>query len=534
MSRPNALAREGWSRVAADNRLTPLFAPLDFLLASGGDSRLAVDRDTRLNGYGCRPYPRPEAFTFASSTATSVSTRAYARAAAAREALIAATIEDEDSFDAQIESLRMRLLAHLGLAGSGVEIVFSPSGTDAQLQASFLAQTLLGGPLASVVVAADETGSGTGFAIMGRHFNTSTALGHPVVKGEPVAGFAADTTRIDIAACDEAGRPRSLAAIDRDVLAAFARAIRDGRKVLLQTMDRSKLWRRAPSQACIAEIAARWPDAVQIVVDACQMRLSPERIRATLDRGQMVLITGSKFFTGPPFSGALLVPPAHAGALSGRVLVPHGLRDYTNRSDWPSRWMNLRSDLPDGFNAGQWLRWEAALAEIDAYFAVPEPFRMASLSRFSTAAARLIATGGLELLAEDPADSSDPIDDREFTSRTILPFILRARGAALSRDAAAGIYRALNRDVSERLPPGATAEEKAVAAQLCHIGQPVAVRDAAGAETAALRISAGARIVSESWCTDFARASRNLDGECDEVRRIVEKIRLLLRDQIVA
>ena len=536
MSPQNALARTGplgdRRLQAARSLLGPLFAPLDFLLAGGGDTRLAVDPETGLNGYGCRPFPRPEAFTFASSTATSISDHAYAAAGAAREALVAATIAREGAFDARIEAMRARLLALLGLAGSGTEIVFTPSGTDAQLQALFLVQTFLGGPLTSIVVAADETGSGTGFAVTGRHFNTCTALGHNVLKGDALAGMG-DVTRMDISVCDESGRVRSLDETDRDVIAAVQSAVCNGRKVLLQTMDRSKLWRRAPSQGCVREIQARWPNAVQVVVDACQMRASPERIRSYLGRGEMVLVTGSKFFTGPPFSGALLVPAFLSAQFCGDVRIPRGLCDYSNASDWPPRWHSICAQLPDTCNVGQWLRWEAALAEMETYFDVPQSFRDKALQRFGATASHLIGAGGLDLLDEDPCDASDSIDDREFTTRTILPFLVRRGGKPLTRPAAAGIYRALNCDVSGLLPPGATALERLVAAQLCHIGQPVAVRDADGMETAMLRISAGARILSESWCVDGAVAQHNLDCECEQARLIVEKIGLLLRYQIV-
>jgi hypothetical protein len=42
-----------------------------------GRSRLNIDEIHLLNKYGCRPFPRPEAFTFASSTASSVSNFAF-------------------------------------------------------------------------------------------------------------------------------------------------------------------------------------------------------------------------------------------------------------------------------------------------------------------------------------------------------------------------------------------------------------------------------------------------------------------------
>ena len=47
--------------------LDPLLVPLDRIRTSGGDTRLHPDPLSLLNGYGCRPFPRPEAFTFSTS-----------------------------------------------------------------------------------------------------------------------------------------------------------------------------------------------------------------------------------------------------------------------------------------------------------------------------------------------------------------------------------------------------------------------------------------------------------------------------------
>ena len=100
------------------NRLGEIFAPLPHLLAAGGDTRLHLDPASRLNFYGCRPYPRPEAFTFASSTATSISERAYAAAEAARDDLIRAGLHHglDRAVTSLVESLRHELAGLLGLA----------------------------------------------------------------------------------------------------------------------------------------------------------------------------------------------------------------------------------------------------------------------------------------------------------------------------------------------------------------------------------------------------------------------------------
>ncbi|HYM03680.1 MAG TPA: hypothetical protein VET85_12090, partial [Stellaceae bacterium] len=159
--------------------LGEIFAPLETLLASGGDTRLQIDPNTRLNGYGCRPYPRPEAFTFASSTATSISNRAYVAAEAARCDLIRQGLRFglERAFDDRVETLRRDLVSILDLDDVDPAIVFSPSGTDSELHALLIARTALGTPMTSVIAASDETGSGVAYAASGRHFNSLTAQG---------------------------------------------------------------------------------------------------------------------------------------------------------------------------------------------------------------------------------------------------------------------------------------------------------------------------------------------------------------------
>ncbi len=513
-------------------RLAELFAPLEGLLASGGDTRLQLDPATRLNGYGCRPYPRPEAFTFASSTATSISERAYLAAEAAREELVrAATRQGLDrAFAARVEALRGELLGLLGLAGGGTEIVFSPSGTDSELHAVFVARALLGTPMTSVIAAADETGSGVPHASCGRHFNTLTAQGAAVEKGNPIAGLAEDVATIGLP-LREAGRVRAPEEMDEAVLRAVAEAVGAGRRVLLHVMDHSKLGARCPSLACLAAIAARWGEAVQVVIDACQMRLSRRRLAWHLAQGHMVLITGSKFFTGPPFSGALLVPEALSRRLAAAAGFPAGLGDYTSRSDWPAAWPGLRAGLAERANLGQLLRWIAAAQEMRDYFAVPAEFRRHALGRFAEIVPGLIAgEETLELLPDHARPGAAAGGDEELAVRTIFPFLLRRAGRVLGPAECTLIYRALNEDVSGMLPATLAARSRAVAAQLCHIGQPVPFALPGGGAVAALRISAGARVVSECWSpAGAAESAANLEREFEQVRVILAKIDLLLR-----
>jgi hypothetical protein len=514
------------SRSAA--AMAELFAPLDRLLGCGGDPRLRLNPATGANEYGCQPFPCPDTLSFASSTATSISARAYARAGDAREALMqsAIAVGIDAAFDARIEAMRDELKNHLGLANA--HIVFSPSGTDSQLHALFLTRALLGPALTTVIVAADQTGSGTAFTSRGCHFSAATAQGSPVQKSEPVAGLAHSVTSVALGLLDDNGDCRPQAETDARVLAAIETSIANGTGVLLQIMDSSKLGWRAPSDQCLDEIAARWPDRVQVVVDACQMRLGRPRLKQHLDRGYLVLVTGSKFFTGPPFSGALLVPAGLSATIAAIGEIAPGIIEYSSRSDWPMKWQALRSRFPIRANFGQWLRWEAALEEIRAYHTVPDELRRMTLTVFGEGVERIIASSpSLRLLPPQQRLEDDSLDE-ELAQRTIFPFVLTHRSRVLPLEDCRRIYRALARDRSDSASAELHGRDAEIAAQACLVGQPVALGQHGPHPIAALRICAGARLVTETWSSDANTAYRNLQRELDNVSAIVAKIEWLL------
>jgi hypothetical protein len=513
-------ASEGGSRY----RLRDLFTPLDTLLVSGGDARLALDPQTRLNGYGCAPSPEPEIWNFASSTASSISQAAYDRAALAREELVHKSLFDEVeiAFDRRCEDMRDELRGHFQLPPR-VEIVFSPSGTDSQLHALFLARAALGASPVTIVVGADQTGSGTAQTARGRHFSAMTASGFAVRKDVAVAGLAGDSIAVPLldAGSDIAMRPDA----DAAVLRAVETSLAQGRRVLLQIMDSSKLGWRAPSVACLDEIARRWPGKVQIVVDACQARLGRRRLRSYLDRGYMVLITGSKFFGGPAFSGALLVPKGLSRSLDRLGEIAPGFFDYAGRSDWPMAWTALRSRFERRPNFGQWLRWEAALAQIGGYYAVPGAFRAKAIAELAAGIDSMIALSP-SLRAVPAAFDKAGVDDEEFAQRTIFPFTLLRDGKPVSIADTSAVHRALARDMNDDV--GGRPADRQVAAQRCLVGQPVRLERPDVAPQAVLRLCVGARLVAEAWSADTAQAQRNVQHILDRIAHVLVKIELLL------
>ena len=286
---------------------------------------------------------------------------------------------------------------------------------------------------------------------------------------------------------------------------------------------------RCPSLKCIEQLRAKWGPYLQIVVDACQTRLGRRRLHYYLSQNFVVLITGSKFFAGPPLSGALLIPPRVSERISRVETIPAGLSLYTNRNDWPVAWHGIRSQLPSHPNVGQLLRWVAATEEMKAYFAVPHDFRFRALRIFSRIVPGMIAeSANLELLPVSGDTSGDGIDDEEMALRTIFTFRVRFGGKLCSVEECSLIYRALNWDISSVLPRSATRRQQQVARRCCHIGQPVNVKHPDQSEAGTLRISAGARVVSDSWSSAGLAASlRKLDGELDQVHTIIEKIGII-------
>lgn len=504
-------------------RLRDLFTPLETLLASSGDTRLALDPQSRLNAYGCAPMPSDEVWNFASSTASSISEPAYARAALAREELMHKSLFDEVdvAFDARIEDMRDELRGHLQLPPR-VDVVFSPSGTDSQLHALFLARAALGRPPVAIVVGSDQTGSGAAATARGHHFSSVTASGVSVRKDAPVAGLAGDAIAVPLRDVAPVIAQRGNA--DAEVLRAIATTVARGAPVLLQIMDSSKLGWRAPSDACLDEIARRWPGKVKIVVDACQMRLGRRRLRFYLDRGYMVLVTGSKFFGGPAFSGALLVPKGFSRALGQDAAIAPGFFDYASRSDWPKGWAALRSRFESRPNFGQWLRWEAALSEIAAYYAVPGAFRARALAELAAGIDSMIALTPSLGAVVAPRQAS--VDDEEFAHATIFPFTLLRQGKPVPIADSNAVYRALACDMNDDID--GSAADRQVAAQRCLVGQPVRIDPPGDVPHAVLRLCVGARLVTEAWSADRTKAQRNLQHILDRIAHVLVKIELML------
>jgi hypothetical protein len=498
-------------------------------LIGGSDERLDVDPENFRNRYGCQSYPRPDEISFASSTASTISQHAFDAASGMFDRL--PPIDDRSeakhaqAWQALAEQIK-RDVKRLLEVDARSEIVLSPSGTDAALLAFALAGRMRSRPVASVVAAADESGSGVALAASGCHFGATTPSGRRATKGEPIPGVASTAAAVRVKSRDATGHPRPWPEVDDEVRGSVASLIERGFDVVLYAMDHSKTGLRYPSSECLQQLTATHGDAITIVIDACQARLSRGRLKECLVQGHMVLLTGSKFFSGPPLSGALLFPASVAERIQTIEQGAWGLTDYASRYDWPASCAAIRSALPARLNRGQLLRWTAAVAEMQRYFAVPELYRTIALRETAAVIARAIRQyPNLEMLPVESCPAAGH-DHDEFATPTIYSFVVKRNRKPLSMEQARALYHALNEDVAKLLRVSGTDAE--LAATPCHIGQPVALSSGTDGPVGALRVSVDARMIAEQWADRESSAGGTQPRRTTKrIKTVLDKIQLL-------
>ena len=501
-------------------RIWPVLGPAEWLMQTGGDARLSVDPATGLNGYGCSHRPRPWAVTFASSTASSSSERGYGAVEVLRQRLLHDGLADADPVAGALQGVRAEIAALYALP-VGSLVALAASGTDCELFATAAAQA---GPLTVVLVAPEETGSGVPLAAAGRHFAADTARGVAVVRGGTIEGFRADTMIETVPLRDPAGRVRPATDVSTDCGRIAGIAVAGGRRVLLHRVDVSKTGLLAPDCEGLLAIQARHPGQVDVAVDACQARLSAGRVGAYLARGWMVLLTGSKFLTGPPFAGAAVFPAAMAERLAAGRL-PAGLRDYSSRADWPA--VPAAAVLPPGGNAGLALRWAAALAELRAFDTVDDAGKHGAVMQFTARVCdALRASRDFHLVEVPPLRRGGAAHWDEL--RTILSFAIRnPDGGWMDMGMARRVYTWLNADLSPLLSE-VDVEARQLAHRRFHSGQPAKLV-LAGQEAGVLRVSVGARLVSGEPSHAALPPQQRLDRETGDALALLAKISLILR-----
>jgi hypothetical protein len=363
---------------------------LSLMLTAGGDNRILVPSGQNTNRYGASPYPRAT-LGYASSTANDISLAAFGHLESFVSQAPAGALSDPAYYAQTLEMQRSRLRQAWDL-DEAVDVIFAPSGTDLEFVALALAKAWSGKHIVNILLGQDEVGSGCVFAAAGQFFAGETALEPHVAKGTYVEGLE-ETDLVNLPIRDEEGHPFDSAAIMERLSRIGEDHIQMGHHLLVHAVHGSKTGLILPDLADIDRLRGQFGDSISIVVDACQSRLEPSAVQAYLDRGAMVMLSGSKFIGGPPFSGFLLVPPHQ----TPRRELAKGLTTLFRRAEWPAGWHSA-AHLPDGTNPGLLLRVEAALFEVERYRLLPHARRNEVIGAFGKAVRALSDRLGAELV----------------------------------------------------------------------------------------------------------------------------------------
>ena len=519
-------------------RIWSFLGPVDWLMRTPGYVRLSLDPVTGLNGYGCSLRPRPLAAAFASDTASSSSERGFAAAEAMRRTVLSEIVTDAGAAGNALASVRGVIRTAYGLP-PGTFVALAPSGAEGELFALAAAQSHPADrPVTAILVGPEEIAGGVALAAAGRHFASETARGAHVRQGGIVDGFRDDTVVEGVILRNRNGTVRPPDELAAECGRLASAAVAADRRVLLHRIDTSKSGLLAPEIPALLAIQESFPDQVDVVVDASQARLSPDRVWEYLALGWMVVLTGSNFLAGPPFSAAILFPETLRDRFSGPL--PPGLREYSGPAEWPPGLVAAR-DLQPGGGLGLALRWAAALAELRAFNAVPADEQRQIISDLA-AGVRSAIEGNADLhLVEAAAPRRADWDELAWNGKSwdgtgwdeigsILTFALHdpAGPGLLPPAAASQVCRWLNADLGDYFPEGTRAALVALGRRRFHLGLPVTL-SLAGTDAGVLRIAVSAPLVSGELSKSTLNPWQRLARQIADIEALLQKVSLILR-----
>jgi len=465
------------------------------LLSQDADSRSLVSVDG-LTKYATSPIPLDH-LPFGSCTASSTSKGAWG------------FLKELEIDSISWNGLREKLIGNLKLNGIGVQVLFTPSGTDAEALVSHVLTVNSDKILRNLVVAPKEIGSGSALAAGGLWFDELAADGSMGVVGEVMFPHFVDRIQVErIVIRLKSGKLLSKDAVTSKCLYSITDAVEKDQSILIHLVAGSKTSVHAPSRKFLEKMQELLKERIHIVVDAAQGRFSRSGIKGCLERGWIVMVTGSKFFGGPPFSGAVLFP-----------------KNYDLENTWNPELSSLfdpnamistmkapENNIP---RKGQMLRWSAALEEISSYYSIPKRRRFEFLKWFEEDVSRIFQDESILEVINIQPDDVDKSYRLLQSNTTVVSFMLRKSKSHpwFGVDELRKIHRSLMLKTVNKL----------------HLGQPVGLTE--DGEVGALRLAFGGvmmqnlnKLIESGTSEQGARGILNawLEGAFESIREILK------------
>lgn len=371
--------------------LLPFAQRTEMLLQYGGDDRLTLDiNSSKLNKYFSSTIPRVNVLRRGSCTCSTISLEAYLQADTKRVEMLKSTLMGSNTdklIEVETDLIRSRIFEVLQIPEEGPEVVLFPSGSDAEFLPLLIAiaratsknnEKNVKPKVFNYVVAAGEVGSGTPNAATGKHFSVLSPKGSEQKMNDTLKGLDGDM--IETILYKPRSKTGSADFLENEISLSISQKLSqsEGSVAILHLVVASKTGLIYPSMKVIDNLKQLYQDRLLITVDACQLRCRLDIIKEYINQNFVVLITGSKFYTGPPFSGAVVLPLQAKLELENYLSSSNsgivGLRDYLTKCDIPLTMPEMKRFISDGrleasewYNPGLLLRWHCALPIMEAY-----------------------------------------------------------------------------------------------------------------------------------------------------------------------
>ena len=250
----------------------------------------------------------------------------------------------------------------------------------------------------------------------------------------------------------------------------------------------------------------------------------------------MTQLSGSKFFTGPPFSGALTLPPSYRKRATGVRALLAAAPGIGRPEDW-NVWWRPHLAWPTSCAAasiGPAFRWVPAIAEAHLLRTLPVSLCRYAFDRFrARLVARLARSTCLTSIQarDEPADSNDD-GPTDLAARSLVCFSVTVRDSlgqgrrTLDAQECQRLFELLNLDLSQHISPLSPAQQ-ITAAQCAHIGQPVTLFIGDDKrELSVLRLVIGARFFTIVGYAGIGAVEAALESEISDAIRAIDKLEL--------